>query len=253
VSEPKIIVWDIETLPNLDKAMDNWCRMREYMTINADMSTMICSGWKVLNSKKTHCINAWDFPSWKKDVNDDKALCEAAYDVLKDADAIITHYGKGFDFKFIQTRLLINGLPTLDPKITHIDTCKIAQQNLKLQSNRLNNIAHELGLGQKLENGGWPLWKRVYQRDPAAQKKMADYCKQDVRLLEKVYHQLKRFDKSILNYSRDSGTFNCTKCGSSNMIKNGFAYTQKYKYRRLQCGDCRAYRRGELIVPNDKG
>jgi len=247
MSEPKIIVWDIETLPNLDKAMDNWCRMREFMTINADMSTMICSGWKILGQKPTHCINAWDFPSWKKDVNDDKALCEAAYDVLKDADAIITHYGKGFDFKFIQTRLLINGLPTLDPKTIHIDTCLLARSNLKLQSNRLNNIALELGLDEKMENGGWPLWKKVYQRDPKAQKTMSDYCKQDVRTLEQVYDKLKRFDNSRLNYGVYNNESCCPKCGKDSLVKNGIRTTSAHKYRRYKCSSCGSYKSGERL------
>jgi len=129
--KPKIIIFDLETMPNLKEALKVWPQLSQYpgKTLRASITSIICAGWKYHNEKKTHCINAWDFKNWKTNVNDDMEVCKAIREVLEDADAVVTHNGTRFDWKYLQTRLLINGLKPL-PKIPHIDTCTIASRNL---------------------------------------------------------------------------------------------------------------------------
>jgi uncharacterized protein YprB with RNaseH-like and TPR domain len=109
----------------------------------------------VFGDSRTHCTTAWDFKSvWARNINDDEAVVRRAYEVLSQADAVVTHNGKRFDWRFLQTRILHHGLKPL-PKIPHIDTCQVAKSNLYAFNNRLNTIAKLLSAGQKLENGGW--------------------------------------------------------------------------------------------------
>ena len=63
----------------------------------------------------------------------------AAYDILKDADEIVTHNGKSFNVKVLNTRLAYYGMPPL-PKMHHVDT-KHAAKGLSLYSNSLANVA----------------------------------------------------------------------------------------------------------------
>lgn len=215
------------------------------MTINADMSSIICFGYKIVGQKKASCVSAWDFKNWQKDVNDDSLLCKFAYELLHDADLIVTFNGKRFDFKFLQTRLIFNGLPTLD-KIPHLDACQLARSNLMLESNRMNNVADFLNLDLKMEHSGWKLWEDVYQRKKTAQKLMVKYCKKDVEVLHQVYEKLKRFDNSSFNQNHFADGKNCPKCGSANLTKNGKRRTKTKVYQRLQCQDCFAFSRVNL-------
>jgi DNA polymerase elongation subunit (family B) len=131
MSEPRIVLWDLETLPNLKEVMKIFPSLSNYpgLTMKASINSIICFGYKIYGEKKTHCINAWDFPEWNKNVNDDKKLCQEAYSILSAADAIVTHNGRRFDWKFFQTRLLLHGMKPLS-NIMHIDTGAASKSNL---------------------------------------------------------------------------------------------------------------------------
>jgi hypothetical protein len=231
----------------MKEAMKVWCQLSNYpgQTMKATITTLICVGWKELGGKKTHCINAWDFPEWEKDINNDKKVCKAIHEVLKDADAVITHNGVRFDWKHIQTRFLIHGLPPL-PKIKHIDTCLIARRNFLSFNNRLGYLGEWLASDTKLENGGWELWVKVSKRVKKAQKLMTKYCKQDVDLLEKVFLKLRPFIKNLPNTNIDRTEEGkvCPTCGSIDIRANGWAYTSSTKYPRFFCKHCKSYSRG---------
>jgi len=94
--DPKIILFDLETLPDLKEAIKVWPQLSNYpgLTLKASITSIICAGYKEFDEGKTQVINAWDFSRWKKDVNDDFSVVRALYDVLKEADAVVTHRQK---------------------------------------------------------------------------------------------------------------------------------------------------------------
>jgi hypothetical protein len=246
IGGPKIVLYDLETLPNLPEALKQWTNLSSYpgQTLKASISSIICAGYKVLGEKNVHCINAWDYPSWKKNVNDDRAVCEALFEVLKDADCVVTHNGKRFDWKFFQTRLMYHGIGPL-PKIHHVDTCAEAKKNLLVFNNRLNTLSQFFTDQKKMDHEGWDLWVKVHARDKKAMSTMEKYCKQDVVALEAVFKKLRPLIKSLPNQN----LFNplkakaCPNCGSSRLQSRGFAYAQTRVYRRYQCQDCAAWSR----------
>jgi len=248
-SSPRIILFDLETLPNLPEALKVWTDLSNFpgQTLRASISSVICAGWKVLGEDKINCINAWDFPAWKKNVNDDKPICLALYEVLKDADCVITHNGKRFDWKFFQSRLLFHGLPPL-PKIHHVDTCAEAKKNLFVLNNRLNTIARFLTDKEKARHEGWDLWVKTHARYPKAMKTMTAYCKQDVLVLEEIFRRLRPVISSLPNYN----LFNplkeksCPNCGSSRLRSEGKRHTSTRSYRRYICQDCNTWSRTDL-------
>jgi len=241
MKKPKIVLFDLETIPNMPEAMKVWPQLSNYpgLTLRATITSIICGGWKVLGQKKIHCINAWDYPEWKKDINNDKKITKAIYDVLKDADQVVTHNGKRFDWKFLQTRLMHHKLPLLH-KIHHVDTCSEAKRHLFAFNNRLGTISQLVAGTKKLDNGGWDLWVRVSQRKAEAMKLMSLYCKQDVKVLEDAYMALRPLAAGTINYNRFTDHEVCHSCGSSRLEGNGWRVTQTQRYRRYRCKDCGA-------------
>jgi len=96
---PKIVAFDLETIPNLREALTVWPQLSNYpgQTLKASINSIVCFGWKILGEPEAQVISAWDFPSWLHDVNDDRELLRFAFDMLKDADGVITQNGKAFD------------------------------------------------------------------------------------------------------------------------------------------------------------
>jgi DNA polymerase elongation subunit (family B) len=249
-NEPKIILFDIETLPDLKEVMKVIPQIGAYpgLTLKATLNSVICFGYKVFaEDDKPKCINAWDFKPWAKDVNNDYEIVKAAREILSEADAVVTHNGRRFDWKFLQTRLIYHKLPPL-PKIPHIDTCALAKSNLFLFNNRLNTLAKFLTSEEKMENGGWDLWFKVLNRDPKSMRIMTDYCKQDVNVLEKVFKVLRPFCTQIPNYNLFGGHKKnvCPSCGSSRLRGLGWRYTKTTSYRRFICLDCSSFSRTDI-------
>lgn len=239
--EPRIIFFDLETLPILREVLKVFPGISAYpgLSLKASINSILCAGYRVYGEKKTHCINAWDFPTWEKDVNSDRELCLAFYEILKDADAVVTQNGKSFDWRVFQTRLLINGLSPL-PKIYHIDLKNIARSNLYLFNNRLNTLGEHLVNDKKMKHEGWEMWEKVYYRDQKAMNLMQKYCKKDVELLEKLFIILKPFIK-VPNYNvfqPVSAKPLCPNCGSTRFQSRGTYNSQTASFRRYACIDC---------------
>lgn len=241
INGPRIVLFDLEILPNLIEVMKYWTGLSAYpgLTLKANITSICCAGWKVLGEKKVHCINAWDFPEWQKDVNADRKLVQEIASVLDGADCVVTHNGKRFDWKFLQTRLLIHGLPPL-PRILHVDTCAVSKSNLLLFNNRLNTLGDALTSEQKMEHEGWMLWVKTHQRDAKAMQIMEAYCKQDVLLLEKVFTRLRPFIKEMPNFNlfRDRDSEGCPNCESLDTTKEGLRYERNGTMQRWRCRKC---------------
>lgn len=241
---PRIILWDLETLPNLQEVLKIFTRLGDYpgLTLKATHSTIICFGYKVLGEKEAKCICAWDFKTrWKKNVNDDYALIRAASRILRTADVIVTHNGKRFDLKFLQTRLLYHGLPPL-PKIIHIDTRNEAKKNLLAFNNSLDILAKNFTNTKKLDNGGWQLWVDVHAKDLKAMKLMKRYCIQDVVTLEALYKRLKPMMTTLPNMNIFHKEKNrCPKCGSLSIQMRGRVIAKNAISHRISCLDCGGY------------
>lgn len=239
--KPHIVFFDLETMPNLIESMKVFPQLSQYpgLTLKATINSIICFGYKIQGQKKSKVINAWDFNEWNSDINNDEKLVKEAYKILINADVVITHNGKRFDWKFFQTRLMAHGLPPLK-KIIHIDTCAEAKRNLFLFNNRLNTLAKLLTKIEKLDHEGWGLWVKVMQKDEKAMKIMSKYCKQDVDVLEQVFLKLRPFITQIPNHNffkNDILGF-CPTCGSANIIKNGQRYTKQGPKQQYSCNDC---------------
>jgi len=249
VAEPRIIIFDLETLPNLKEALKVWPQLSNYpgLTLKASISTIICAGWKVLGEKKVNCINAWDFPEWDEDVNADASVCKALRDVLDGADAVVTQNGKRFDWKFLQTRLMVNKVKPLG-KTVHIDTKQEAKRHLMLFNNRLNTLGEFLAGDKKHEHEGWSLWVDVWHRKKKAMRTMTTYCKQDVVVTEKVFKELRPLITALPNYNLFApgyagGKKVCPKCGGTRLQSKGPYVSGLSIYRRYVCKSCGGYLR----------
>jgi len=247
VKKPKIVIWDLETLPDPRKIYEVIPSIGAWpgRTFKGELQSILTFGYKIYGEKEAHTVNCWDFKeSWDKDRNDDSAVVAFAYEVLKDADEIVTHNGKQFDVKVLNTKLLQYGLPPL-PNIKHVDT-KIAAKKLSLYSNSLANVAKFFKVEDKMSfSNKWGLWTRIAfgQSTKKDLKLMSDYCKQDVDTLEAIYEKLRPFhgtntvNKTFFNGEERS----CTTCGSNNIHKAGTRRTKTAIKQRYVCQKCGSY------------
>lgn len=244
-NEPKIVFFDLEIIPDLKQALKHWpmlsCRW-DTNTLKAQVSSICCFGYKIYNENmKAKCINAWDFDSWEKDVNDDKQLCIKAREILEDADAVVFQNGDRFDMPYFNTRLIKHGLQPL-PNIPTIDLKKVSKRHIFLLSNSLKNQALYLTNDRKMDHGlGWELWEHTHNKIKKYMSIMSKYCRQDVDVMEPIFKVYRPFIKNIPNHNlfQGPGTQNvCPNCGGTRLKSHGWRYTKTNSYRRYMCLGC---------------
>jgi hypothetical protein len=247
---PKILLLDIETAPN---KVYMWDMYQEWnsseMLIESWYILCWCAKW--LDNKKVMSSALVDFPKkYTRSKRDERAILLAMHALLSEADIIVGHNISGFDLGKLKAKFLQYNI-TLPPPVKMVDTLLAARKGFKFTSNKLGDLATFLGIGHKVDTGGFKLWKGCMAGEAEAWEKMVEYCKQDVLLLEEVYLKLRADMQGHPNlgaYLSGEGPV-CPKCGSFEMVKHGFTFSNQTKYQRYQCQQCGGYARsrtGEL-------
>ena len=167
-------------------------------------------------------------------------MAKAALELLSKADAVVTYNGDKYDLPKLRGALVLAGLSPPPPP-TSIDLIKTVRR-FGFVMNRLAYIGPLLGVGSKKKHEGFNLWRSVLGGKVAAQKRMMNYCIQDVKLLVKLYDRIIPFIDNHPHLGDNKGA--CGACGSSHVQLRGFRRTKFFKVQRLQCQDCGAWSTG---------
>lgn len=169
-------------------------------------------------------------------------MLEAVHAMLTEADAVGTYNGAAFDIPMLDGEFALANM-ALPPAPTHIDLFKTIRK-MRFLSSKLDYILPLFGLGGKVKHEGFPLWLKVMQDDPKAQRKMARYCAGDVRRTEELYERILPYikDHPHLGFTPKGS---CGACGSTRMQRRGPRRTKASIIQRLQCQDCGSWQSGE--------
>lgn len=247
--QPKILLYDIETSPNLGYI---WGKYEQNVIEYESEWYMLCFSYKWLGSDEVHVLGLDDFPLYKRNKENDKRLVWELYKLFNEADVIIAHNGNSFDIKKTNARFLFHGFTPPSP-YKQIDTKLVAKRYFNFNSNKLDDIGNYFGLGRKMETGGFELWKGCMSGEPAAWQKMKEYNIQDVVLLEQVYLKMRPWMRDHPNHNLYTGdSCSCPNCGSTNIQRRGTGVTRTGKYQRFSCQDCGSWSKGKPIKLEDK-
>lgn len=170
-------------------------------------------------------------------VGDD--MIERAWELLDEADAVMTYNGIKFDLPHLSREFVERGWGPPSP-YQHIDLIKTARRRFRMPSNKLEYIARALGLDGKVKHEGFDLWVKCMAGDAAAWRRMEKYNKRDVTLLEDVYAVLQPWIPGHPNRNLYTDAEVCPKCGApgTNLQRRGTATTLASKFQRWQCKAC---------------
>jgi hypothetical protein len=250
---PKILIFDIETSPVTSYI---WSLRQKYIPIDMLKSNqfILCWAAKWLGSDEVIAQKLPDNKKlYKKNKEDDSKILEVLWKLLDEADMVVAHNAKRFDVPVVNGRFLFHGMKPPSPyKI--IDTLIIARREFRLISNKLDYLGEYLGVGKKNKTD-FDLWLGCMSGNKASWKEMMAYNVEDTLLLERVYLQLRAWDKMHPNFGLYVNDLKpmCAACGSDALIKKGTEKTQVGMYQRYTCKECGHPNRGRYtILPKDK-
>ena len=227
------LFWDLETSENIGTFWRSGYKIRVPETNIIRERAIICACWKWEGEKRVHALE------WDKGC--DKKLLEKFLPVMLEADECVAHNGDRFDVKWINGRLLHNGMEPLPYDLKTTDTLKQARRRFYLNSNRLDYLSKILGRqGKKKTQYEW--WRDILLHDcPKAMAKMVRYCKADVIELQWVYNKLHIFDAPATHAGVFAGLdkWSCPYCASELVYyKNKRVTTKGTIQRRMRCHAC---------------
>jgi hemin uptake protein HemP len=235
IRKSKILLLDIETAPCLSWTWRMWKENINPVQMVQDWFVISWAAkWLGHDEMYSDCLTPKEILN-----QDDKRIMESIWAFMNEGDVVITHNGDRFDLPKLNTRFVINGLKPLSP-FQSIDTCRAAKKYFAFSHNRLDFLCHTLGIGRKIDTGGFELWRECMDGQRASLDKMTEYNEYDVVLLEGLYLRLRPFIKSHPNlsiYVEKDGVI-CPYCGGDSLEFDGYYDTQVSSFPALRCKDC---------------
>lgn len=251
MTEPRVLLIDIETSPNLAWVWSTW--KADAVGVQADWY-ILTAAWKWLGERTVSSVKLPDYLLYAEDPTNDKSLVGELAHLFDEADLVVGHNSVAFDTPKVQTRMLIHDINPPAP-FREVDTCKLARKHFAFASNRLNDLCRQLGIGGKMPHAGFDTWLGCMNGDPKMWALMERYNRQDVVLLEQLYLKLRAWDQKAPNLAAISGKKDaCPKCGAQvKMLIRGYRTFSATRRVQVQCPNCRGYstQRTSEKTPND--
>jgi uncharacterized protein YprB with RNaseH-like and TPR domain len=159
----------------------------EAANLNADFGTMVVTSIKPYKQKP---LTFWGKPG------KDKKLVKTVAEVMAEYPLWCTFYGKLFDIPFINSRLLVNGLPPL-PKHHHIDLYWTVKSRTHLSRRNQGHILSWLGTPEEKMSVGPGVWANLAANYGENIEILKERCESDVIGLEAMYEKVKHLISEI--------------------------------------------------------
>ena len=233
--EPRILILDIETCPNVAYTWGIW---KENIGLEQLISTseMICFAAKWYGKKDIIFKSVYH--------HNKKEMLDTVWELLHEADVVVHYNGRKFDIPTINKDLIKNKFKPPAP-FKQVDLIETAKHTFRFQSNRLEFILRELGLGRKTPHEGFKLWIKCLANDPKAWALMKKYNINDVVKTEAAYNKLKPWMQSHPRLYESK--HDCPYCDSKHVTKHKDRIAIKYKYTQWQCQSCGKYFSGDRV------
>jgi len=155
------------------------------------------------------------------------------------ADIIVGHNLDRFDTKHLKAGWAEYGWPAPAPTKS-VDTLKVARSVFAFESNTLDALCKRLGVPAKSDKYDVATARAACNGDTAAQRKLANYNKGDIRATEAAYDRLRPWIPNHPNlglYTNDDRA--CPNCGSDKRtLLEKDAVTGVTRYAMYRCARC---------------
>lgn len=127
---------------------------------------------------------------------DDHAVVVAAKAALSEYDCWVSYYGKGFDVKMLNTRLLMHGEKPL-PRTHHVDLYWHLREHTNTSRRSQAHLLRFFKLKEKKMDMDPDTWNRVLA-DPAKELRLMEKrCASDTAGLEALYRRTRHIIKEV--------------------------------------------------------
>ena len=224
----RTLLIDIETSPNkvwsfeMRNAFISWDAVIE-------PSRMICFAAKWYGEEETFF--------WSEFHDSREEMLLELHEMLEEADVLLHFNGKRFDEPRINGEFWQANMLPPSP-YQRIDLWRTVSKRFDLPSSKLAYVLTAAKLPNKVETGGFSLWKGCMAGDQESWDRMKEYNINDVVVMEALYERLLPWIPEHPNMAVYADEQVCPACGADRLEKRGFSYTGVSKFQRYRCNAC---------------
>lgn len=231
-----VLIIDIETSPILAYIWELGEQRVNLNQIHTDWEIMAWSA-KWLDEKN---VMYYD----KRNAKSDKEILKPLWDLLDQADIVITQNGEHFDSRKINARFMLHGMTPPKP-YRHIDTYRLVKKVAAFTSNRLEYLTDKFCVKHKKTShskySGLSLWIECLKGNVNAWNEMKQYNIKDVLSTEELYQKIRAWAPDsmpkVFPMTDDDST--CATCGYKGKMREGRDRVRKTGiYKQNSCVKC---------------
>ncbi len=184
---------------------------------------------------------------------DDSKILKPLWDLLNEADIVLTQNGTKFDAKKINARFMLNDFPPPKPYV-HFDTYSLTKKIASFTSHSLEYLSAKFCKNHKKTSHskypGKKLWIECMKGNKDAQNEMRKYNIEDVLSTEELYLKIRAWAPESMPkiFDMTDSASECGTCGYIGKMNKGKDRVGKsYKYRQNSCPKCGHWQRAEII------
>jgi hypothetical protein len=230
MNAPRILAYDVERIPLLAHVWGLWDqRIGINQIVLPGQTVSFAARW--VGDPKSKAIFRSTFH------DGETVMLDELWSLMDEADALMGWNSYGFDRKHVNTAFIRAGMTPPSPS-QDLDLMKSVRHQFKFESNKLDYVAQDLGVGSKLSHEGFGLWLKVMAGDEKAWARFRRYNLQDVNLLIELYDKLLPWLSSHPNRVLFDGE-GCPRCGPRGKLeRRGTRKTSTGTYPRFHCTRC---------------
>jgi hypothetical protein len=238
---PRILTIDLERIPG-SLTMDVW-EPRDFARINyvhpdrwSQLPSTLCIGAKWLGERGTMFAAAWES-------DDPHHVARVAWDLVNEADAVITYNGRRADEKWLRQDWAVAGLGPPSP-YRSVDLYRVVRREFAFESNSLRHACERFGLPSKWGHYSAQEARAALAGETKAQSRMRRYNLQDVKITENLAVELGPWLAREWPHAGLSNNLErcCWLCGSEALTQHGMTNTVLTRFALLRC-ECGAWSR----------
>ncbi len=184
---------------------------------------------------------------------DDSKILKPLWELLNEADIVLTQNGTKFDAKKINARFMLNGFPPPKPYV-HFDTYRLTKKVASFTSHSLEYLSSKFCKRHtKTSHAKYPgkkLWVECSKGNKDAQNEMKKYNIEDVLSTEELYLQIRAWapDSMPKVFDMTNSASECGTCGYVGTMRLGKPRkAQRHTYQQNSCPKCGSWQRGSRI------
>lgn len=194
---------------------------------------MFSASWSWLEEDKIENVKITNFPTaFRRSFYNDYHVIKKLHSVISQADIIVAHNLKRFDWPKFYAKVIEHGLPPIDTPMM-VDTL-LEYRKFGFTSKKLDSLCRKLELSRKmkLESG---LWLPATLGSEYAINKIAEYNSHDIPPLKELYLTVRPYMASHPNHNLTSEGKVCPKCGGTNITRQGYRKKGGALYPKFLC------------------